>query len=70
LLYRTDVIFGGDCLRLNFLSVENTLDEGIDGAKGVHLGKLLGLNETDLQLLEFLLDLRRHEHNSVRGIGA
>lgn len=70
MLDRTNVILSGDCLGANFLSLEFTRDVGIDGAESVHLRQLFRLDETDLELFEFLLDLSRHKDDLVGGFGA
>ena len=36
-------------------------DVSVDGAKSVHLGQFLSLDEADLELLELFADLRGHE---------
>ena len=65
LLHGAHVVFGGFSFGSNLLALELALDVGVNGAKHVHLGQLLGLDEADLELLELFLDLGRHQHDRV-----
>ena len=64
-----DVVFGGNCDCADLLALELSSDIGVDGAKSVHFGQFLSLDETDLELLELFLDLCRHQ-DLVGGVGA
>lgn len=70
LFYRTDIVTGRDSLRFDVFAIELSLDEGVDCSKSVHLGELFGLNETDLELFEFFLDLCGHKHYISSGVRA
>ena len=70
LLDGTYVIFGGNSLGANLLAVEFGRYVCVDRAEGVHLWQLLRLDETDLQLFEFLLDLGGHKDDLIGLVGA
>lgn len=65
MLHGADVIFGGNCDRADLLTLELSSDVSIDSSERVHLGQFLSLNETDLELLEFFLDLCGHQDDLV-----
>ena len=68
LLNGGDVILRSDSLGSNLLALELSEDVGIDRSESIHLGQLFSSDEPDLQLLELLLDLGRHQHVVANGL--
>ena len=62
-----NIISGCHRRRADSLAIELAGDVCINGAESIHDGKLLGCNESDLELLELLLDLSRH-HDNLAGV--
>jgi len=65
LLNRANVVFCGNSLGANLLSIEFCNNISVDRSHEVHLRQFLRLDETDLELFEFLLNLSGHEDDLI-----